>query len=194
MNFNVDSLQGWCTQEKAQMLYDLVLSCNSQISIELGVFGGRSLIPIALAHKEKGSGFVLGIDAWNKEAATTGSNSAENNEWWEKVNYHQIYQSCIEAIENNLVSDFCGTVKMKSETLGILVRDNSIDLLHQDSSHNIETIIKELEIWIPKLKHGAYWIADDTDWTQAKDGYSKLPDYGLTLINDFNTWQIWRKA
>ena len=78
----VKSLPGWCTPEKAQRLFDLVIESNSQITCELGVFGGRSFIPLALAHKQKGTGFALGIDAWKKEASLEGTNSLENNEYW----------------------------------------------------------------------------------------------------------------
>lgn len=57
----VAPMEGWCSKEKAQKLFQLVLETDSQRSIELGVFGGRSLVPLGYGHKTKGSGFVIGI-------------------------------------------------------------------------------------------------------------------------------------
>lgn len=202
MNLNsiVNSLEGWCSAEKAQVLFDLVLKSDSQISCELGVFGGRSLIPIALAHKAKNSGFVLGIDAWTKEASVEGSGAfkdgvtaKENDEWWSKVNYPSIHAGCILAIDKYGVNDYCGTVRMRTLSVGLLIRDNSIDLLHQDSNHSEEVSCAEVEMYFPKMKDGSYWISDDTDWTTTQKSQELLQDKGFTLIADYGNYKVFRK-
>lgn len=193
MKFKVESLEGWCEQSKAQALHDLVLSSNSQVTVEAGVFAGRSLIPMALAHKEKGSGGVIGIDAWKSSVAIEGTNSPENDKYWQQMNFERIYQKLNEAIHQYGVFDQVDLLRIKSETCACLFADNSVDIFHQDSNHNLETIITELERWIPKIKAGGYWIADDTNWREAVEGYAKLPEYGLKLISDYTSWQIWQK-
>ena len=73
-----------------QHLYKLVkdhAAENPEIepfSVELGVFAGRSALPIAIAHHDLGRGIVIGIDAWSINATKEGQNSKENDEWWEK--------------------------------------------------------------------------------------------------------------
>ena len=190
----VESLPGWCTPKKAQRLFDLVIETNSQITCELGVFGGRSFIPMALAHKKKASGFALGIDAWRKEASLEGTNSPENNEYWSKINYTETYRRCIHDIQFNEVDDFCSLIRMRSQDAGYLIADNVIDILHQDSAHNVETIIVELNLWIPKVKIGGYWVADDLLWEEAKEGYAKLPEFGLEMTEDHREWGIFKKT
>lgn len=190
----VESLYGWCTPEKAARLHELIISSNSQFTVELGCFGGRSLLPMALAHKEKQSGFVIGIDAWKAEVCLEGTNSKENDEYWANVDYKLVYDNCRDAIDKHDLTDYCDTLRMRSQVCGTLFTDNIIDVLHQDSSHNPETILAEIEIWIPKLKVGGYWIADDTDWKETAFGYSKLPEYGLKLVENFDKWQIWKKV
>lgn len=190
----VNGLAGWCTEIKATRLYKLIKDTDSKLTIELGVFGGRSFIPMAIAHKEKGSGFVIGIDAWKASVATEGTNSPENDKYWrETVNYKYIYDQCQLAIYSNGLEDFCDTLRMKSQTAGLLMADNIVDVIHQDSGHNTEVITAELEIWIPKLKVGGYWVADDCDWRESQDGYAKLPSFGLELVEDHVKWQIWIK-
>ena len=81
----VSSLEGWCTAEKAQRLYDLIKESNSMLTIELGVFGGRSLIPMAMAHRDKESGYIIGFDAWKASVAIGGTNSPANDVFWQNI-------------------------------------------------------------------------------------------------------------
>lgn len=190
----VREIDGWCSPEKAARIYELGLQVRPFISVELGVFAGRSLIALALAHRQNNYGFALGFDAYKSSVCAEGSNAEANNKWWnEKVDLIKIYHGCIDAIEKYGISDYCSIVKLKSQTASLLFPDERIDIIHQDSNHNTETILKELELWIPKLKKGGYWIADDTDWIESQEGYSKLPEYGLTLVENHIKWQIWQK-
>lgn len=186
---------GWCTPEKAEALYELVLKADSQITVELGVFAGKSLIPMALAHKEKKSGFIIGIDAYSAAVCAEGSNSELNNDWWKnKVDLQKIYHQCIDNIRRFYVDDYATIVKMRSQdAANIMFRTSHIDIIHQDSNHNPETILAEAKAWTPLLKQGGYWIADDTDWIEAREAYAQLINYDLVLIDDRNTWQIWQK-
>ena len=189
----VESLHGWCTVEKAERLYQLIKESDSKLTVELGVFAGRSFIPMAIAHRDKQSGFAIGVDAWKAGVCIEGTNAEANNQYWKNVNYKEVYQSCINAIDQYDLKDYCDTLRMRSSQAGILFADNIIDVLHQDSNHNIETIIAELKLWSPKVKKGGYWIIDDCDWVEAVDGYKKIPDYGFQLVEDHIHWQIWRK-
>lgn len=200
LNLIINSLEGWCSAQKAQVLYDLILKSDSQVSIELGVFGGRSLIPIALAHKAKSSGFVLGVDAWSKQASIEGSGAfkdgvtaKENDEWWSKVDYNKIYEGCVNAIQKYGVSDCCGTARMRTLAVGLLLKDNSIDLLHQDSNHSEEVSCAEVEMYFPKMKDGSYWISDDTDWATTQKSQELLMDKGFTMIADYQNYKVFQK-
>lgn len=189
----ISKLEGWCTPEKANRLFDLVIDSNSNITCEIGTFGGKSLIPMGLAHKAKGSGFCFGIDTWHKDACIEGSNSEANNEWWSKLDFQKIYNGVAEAIDYYMLNDYCGTLRLKSQTVALMTADNVFDIIHQDSNHSSEVILQELELWIPKLKLNGYWVADDTNWVEAKEGYSHLSEYGLELVENYDTWQIWKK-
>lgn len=190
----INSLEGWCDLEKANRLYNLILESDSKVTCELGAFGARSLIPMALAHKEKGSGFAFGIDTWNKNACLREGNSPLNNEWWAIVDFEKIYNSAARAIDKLELNDYCGLMKLKSQTMALIIADNVVDVIHQDSSHDSETIVEELKLWIPKLKIGGYWIADDTNWQESLEGYSHLHEFGLENVEAFETWEIWKKV
>lgn len=187
-------MEGWCTHEKAQALYDLVTESDAQLCVEIGVFGGKSLIAMGLACKDKGSGGVIGLDPWNNKACTEGSNSEANDKWWMSLDLVNIYMGCINAIRRNGVFEQCNTLKLRSADSAKLFVNNLCDIIHQDGNHNPESITKELKLWIPKLKVGGFWICDDVDWVEAAEGYAKLPEYGLELVYDYKTWQVWKKV
>ncbi|MBI2809024.1 MAG: hypothetical protein HYX68_28910 [Planctomycetes bacterium] len=47
-------LEGWCTPEKAQMLAALIIDALPALCVEIGVHGGKSLIPQAMALRQTG--------------------------------------------------------------------------------------------------------------------------------------------
>ena len=51
---------GYCSPEKMRCLNDLAYREAPLISVEVGVYGGRSLLVIAIALRELGKGLYLG--------------------------------------------------------------------------------------------------------------------------------------
>lgn len=188
----MDSMQGWCTPEKAERLHNLIVSSNSQLTVELGVFSGRSLIAMAMGHKLKGSGMVIGVDAWAKQAALEGTNDKANDDWWAAQDLRKIHQDCIKDIFKNEVDDYCSVLKMTSQTFGLLLNDNTIDVIHADSNHSEEVTTREVELFFPKLKSGGYWIADDSNWQSVSKAISMLNER-MTVIHDGGTYTIFQK-
>lgn len=194
------TLPGWCTDEKMGQLYNLVKRVAEEnpdvapLSVELGIFGGRSLFPLAYAHKEMGKGFALGIDSFDNHTPTEGSNAQANNDWWANLDIKGVFNTFIKATKRPDWDGYVKYLKGRSDSFAGEFKDESITLLHEDSNHNVETITRELELWSPKVKTGGYWVIDDCDWPECKEGYAKLPSFGFELVEDFTTWQIWRKV
>ena len=47
----MEQLTGWCSVSKAFVLIDLIFQTQAQTIVEVGVWGGKSLVPMALALK-----------------------------------------------------------------------------------------------------------------------------------------------
>jgi hypothetical protein len=184
---------GWATKEKALALIDCVRKSNSRLSVEIGVFGGKSFIPLALAHKEMKAGYAIGIDAWNHKACLEGINDPENNAWWKSLNFKDIYYSCVEAIERYDLDDYACLCKMTSLTFGILLPDNSIDVMHQDSNHSEEVSCAEINLFASKMKSGSYWIMDDTDWPTMLAAQELIYKKGFELQHDYIKFKVYKK-
>lgn len=193
-------MEGWCKPHKANRLFELVLETDAKYSVELGVFGGKSLIALALGHKYKGSGVAFGFDPWNNKACIEDEgNDPKNDHWWATLDMEAIHQSCLHHLKINGLEGFCETIRLRNQGMAQIFANETLDIIHQDGNHNYKAITGELKSWIPKLKIGGLWIADDTSWAETQDGYSTMPSYGLEKIethsyDDGTEWQVWKKV
>ena len=66
---------GWCSNDKAGCIIDIVSEiCNdteNPVCVEIGVYGGKSVIPVALELKRH-VGTIHAIDPWTIEEAAWG--------------------------------------------------------------------------------------------------------------------------
>lgn len=190
-------MEGWCVPEKALNLARYIteeyFKYNGKYPesvVELGVFGGKSLIPMALAlkhnfEKHGQKGVAVGIDMWCKEAAYEGDIGKINVDYWEQVPFAQVVNRMNEVIKEEALEPYIQLQKGKSYEMGYLFGEKSIDILHQDSSHSTETSLKELDIYLPLMKDGCIWIMDDVDWTDSKSSFALHPAYNKLLENGF---------
>jgi len=155
---NYESVEGWCTREKAIKIMESIPD-DATLAVELGVWGGRSLLPIAM----KCPGDVYGIDAWSQDASLEGTNNPLNDEWWEKVDYTRMYRYA-QKLMDEYNCDNVKLLKMKSCQAVRLFDDSTIDFLHQDSNHSRETSCEEVELYHSKVKPGGVWCFDYTNW------------------------------
>lgn len=187
---NYEKIEGWCTPEKALKIANLITDNSLKVCVELGVFGGRSLLPIALAAGLDAK--VTGIDAWAPSASLEGINSKENDAWWAKINYEEIYNYCkslfLEYGLNNVT-----LIRKKSNETAEIFNDKSIDLLHQDSNHSEEISCEEVNLYFNKVKIGGFWIFDDTNWETTKKAQDLLVFKGYLEIFDFGSWKIYKR-
>jgi hypothetical protein len=181
-----DKIQGWCTKEKALAMANLVKP--NDFCVELGVWGGKSLLPICLMTTNK----VIGIDAWKKDASLEGVNSIENHEWWSNVNHNEMF-----TYTKKLLTDYdCKNARLmvsKSNMVYNKFQDESIDFLHQDSNHSEEISCEEVELYHKKVKKNGIWVFDDTNWETTKKAQELLIKYGYEEINDYDSWKIYRR-
>jgi len=162
---DMEDFMGWCWWEKATLMAELIVEKNCQEIVELGIYGGRSLAPMAMACQFKGSGKVTGIDAWSASAALEGKNHPSNDEWWSsRANLNEVYNQFVRGIQKHNLGNWCAWHKMKSLEAVDLFKEASIDFMHQDSNHSEEVSCEEINRWWGKVRQGALWVLDDSDW------------------------------
>ena len=194
---NYDKIHGWCTLEKATKIIEIVFANNPKLIVELGVFGGKSLLPFALAAKNNNNNAkVIGIDAWSKDASLEGTNDITNNNWWSNINYDDMYNYTKTLMIENNVNHMVELYKEKSINVIDKFEDESIDILHQDSNHSQEISVQEVILYSKKLKMNGHWIFDDTNWDTTQNAQLLLLSFGFKEIytSPKNDWKIFKKV
>ena len=186
MDSDYESMHGWCTRAKAQKMMEYITPAT-RLCVEFGVWGGKSLLPVALAaHKDA---TIIGIDAWSIEASLDGVNDKANEDWWSKINYDEMFE-----YTKNIMLKYNVPHVQLWRTKSILVvdkfQDESIDFLHQDSNHSEKVSCSEVEAYWNKVKHGGIWVFDDTDWSTTRPAQEMLESKGYSVLHDATQWKI----
>ena len=184
---NYSSIEGWCTEEKALKMIEYI-NDDTKLCVELGVFGGKSLLPIAMKCKGK----VIGIDAWNKDSSLSGENDIENNNWWATIDYEYMYTYTL-----NLMKKYnCNNVELYRTNSSDAIQyfeNESIDFLHQDSNHSELISCNEVNLYYNKVKKNGIWVFDDVNWETTKKAQELLVNYGYTEIYNHGNWKIYKR-
>jgi predicted O-methyltransferase YrrM len=156
------ALEGWCSYEKACSFIDLVLEVKPEIYVEIGVFGGKSLFPVAAALKHLNHGIIIGIDPWDKFESVKNFDPVEDEvhfKWWSSINMNFIYYSYLNMLRRQDVSKFVVTLKMTSEKA--VKEIETIDILYMDGNHGKGAAKQDVELYLPKVRTGGYiWFND----------------------------------
>jgi len=164
----IPNMEGWTTPEVLLQVTDLILAQSITRVVELGTFGGRFLVAAGLALKHQGVGQVFGIDPW-KNACCLEGETPENQDWWAKVDLHQMHRLTVEAIWRHGLDDVCVPIRCQSQFALDLFPHNSVEFLFLDGNHSEIASTRDAANWLPKLRRQGYLLMDDCNWpTTAK--------------------------
>jgi predicted O-methyltransferase YrrM len=185
-------LEGWCTREKALVLIDLLLEIRPQVVLEVGVFGGKSLIPMAFALQFNRKGKIIGIDPWDSQKSIEGQ-TIEHAEWWLSIDHEAILQDLINKISEHKLGNYIELIR--STSIDATIKTREIDVLHIDGNHSDQTSYIDVTKWVPYVKKGGLIIFDDLDWASTARAIRWLDDHCIrvTEFRGENVWAIWVK-
>lgn len=189
---------GWCTHQKASILLDIMLAHKPRKVVEIGVWGGKSLIPMAYYQKrvDRG-GIVIGIDPWTAEASVEGVMHEGSKAFWTVVDYERILHKLINYIQRFGLEDQVELIRATSLEAPLI---EDIDMLHIDGNHSDVTSYIDVTKWVPQVRRGGWIIFDDINWSEnGKNTTQRAVDYlnehchKIAEITDICTWGIWYK-
>ena len=159
----IDSCDGWSTYEKAILLANLIKEKDIKVSVEIGVYGGKSLLPVSYVHKQYTNGMAYGIDPWDVESAYHIGFDESVNTWIKTINFDALFESVKTNIEKFDLKNHCTLLKMKSIDAVNKFSDGEIGLLHIDGNHGEQAVFDDIFFYLPKVKkNGIIWF-DDVD-------------------------------
>ena len=190
-------LDGWCAENKAGILIDLILKNKPEIIVEIGVWGGKSLVPMAQALRANQKGKIYGIDPWDNQASMEEVVHPENQAFWGRVDHTAVMNGLIGKIREFGLDNQIELIRATSEDAPAI---DEIDVLHIDGNHSDKTSYFDATKWVPYVKKGGFIIFDDMTWyengtyTTARavewlnDNCMKIGVFSDTCI-----WGIWVK-
>lgn len=187
----MDELEGWCTKGKASVLIDLVFMLQPKIIVEIGVWGGKSLIPMAHALKKLNNGKAYGIDPWNSQESAAGMDGI-NYEWWSRVDHTKILKGLEEKIIKFSLTKQIELVQATSESAPPI---ENIDILHIDGNHSEKASTLDVQKWVPLVNRGGIIIFDDITWGTNRAAVEWLDNNCIRFVEfrETNDWAIWIK-
>lgn len=189
----IEPLHGWCTREKSDALVDLVLTAHPRTCVEIGVFGGRSLIALGMALRALDEGgMAYGIDPWRLEAALEGDVGPENRDWWTGVNLDEIHRSCIAAVWATHLEPWVTVIRAASQHVAHLFV-TGIDVLHVDGCHSEASSLRDVSTYVPLVRDGGYVLFDDSDWATTQKAV-RLLDATLHRTGAVGSCLIYRRV
>ena len=155
-------IAGWCSLEKASHFIDLIIETQPKVCVEIGVFAGSSLFPVASALRFLGEGIVIGIDPWDQWECIKYFTSKMDDvhlKWWMHVDLESIYHSYCAMLKKFSLENYCLTIRATSEMA--VSQIPSIDILYIDGNHSELSYVQDVQLYLPKVNPGGYiWIND----------------------------------
>jgi hypothetical protein len=181
MNFDfIGAMHGWTTPTKANELFELTRKIKPKVAMEIGVWGGRGTIAIALGMKVNGEGKVIAVDPWSAEESAKGQVEPAGAEWWANQDHDAVFKSFQWFLKRFEVEKFVDVRRAKSDAVIVPMQ---IDLLVIDGNHG-EQAIRDAERFAPSVPLGGYLLLDDLDWSggYVRQAESFIKSIGFVFI------------
>jgi Methyltransferase domain len=189
----IEKQWGWCWREKADLIYRLAQEPQVLVGVEVGVWGGRSLLPLCIGVLRKGGGRVYGFDPYGEYPPAEGEDP-----WWNRENRDKVKSDAERFLKN--YGNWVDIIhRVPSVEASKRFDDETVDYIHIDGDHAAKAVMEDVEAWCPKMKKGGYMLFDDTGGAGVraainaikKDGYEFLLQ--LAYRDYPPSTELWRK-
>lgn len=145
----------WCSKEKASLLMDLVFIEKPETCVEIGVFTGSTLLPVAATLKHVGQGNVCAIDPWsNEESIRNLSENDPNKGWWSQVDMTAVLHIFSQMNQEWGFESYCKVLNCTSEDA--VSEMGSIDFIHFDGNYSEKSSLQDVALYLPKVKENGH--------------------------------------
>ena len=188
----VPQLEGWLDVARGHEMAELIIDTKPDVVVEIGVFGGRSLIAQAFGLRENNKGKIYGIDPWKVETAVEHFQDEKNNEWWRKnITLEDIHKGCMRAIWDHHLDPWVVILRAASQNVYQLFPDN-IDILYVDGNHSEVSSTRDVENFVPRVKSGGYVFMDDCDWPTTQKAVVIIETM-CDLVKNSGNYRLYKK-
>jgi len=169
---------GWCSTEKALSFIDLTLEVKPQVCVEIGVFEGASLFPVAAALQFLKRGVVIAIDPWDFYECIRYYDPIADEElyrWWAAIDFEKAYHNFIYYHKYFKIDRYCKILRKTSVEAAEEI--DAIDILHLDGDHSEFMSLKDVQLYLPKVRSGGYIWLNDALWKERGEAVDLLLEF-----------------
>jgi predicted O-methyltransferase YrrM len=177
---SVCSVDGWLTRQEASLLYDLAHNADGDIA-EIGSWQGRSTSALALGSMAGRKQTVYAIDPFIGPQMLARSTSLDNSPTGIECSPERLRKNLDAVGVNGLVRI---VPKQSQDALGDVPLD--LSLLFIDGAHDYESVCRDIDLYMPRVKMGGFVILHDVAYTD-KGVVRAVDDKILTQPNK---WRV----
>lgn len=170
---------GGCSQSKAYLMAWLIRRYGMQITVDIGVYRGRSLFPQALAHKRFAGGVVYGVDPWSASEAREDDNPEKKkaiDRFVNRTDFEAIYQN-VDSLNHDLgYENHCVLLRQTSASAASYFEQENLffDMVHIDGNHDTAKVMEDVDLYLLRLNGNGFIVMDDVSWSSVRPAYEAL--------------------
>lgn len=189
---NESNPYGWTTVTQACALATSIVALRPEVSVEIGVFGGKGLIPMGMAHRSVGCGLAIGIDPWSAQCSIEGQVHNTDVEWWGSVDHEKVYEICLDEIKKYKLQDWVKIIRAESDATD---PPENIGVLRIDGNHG-DPAYRDASRFCPNVVPGGIVFLDDVGWSGGSVAKAKswMINNGYRLLYPLEDGEVFQKA
>ncbi|MCK0206465.1 glycosyltransferase [Starkeya koreensis] len=162
--------------------------------VEIGVYRGRSLLPMALSFAARG-GRSYGIDPYLRSAAYEQDIPPAQFDavtaFIEATDYDAVHDEFLRRRDEVKLASSCELLRETSARAGGLLRARGIlaDMVHIDGNHDRAHALADVMNYIGIMTDGAILVLDDIDWPSVGDALSYAKER-MSLVFETATYAV----
>src|SRR6185295_12017885 len=142
---------------KALTCAALIMRHDLTSYVEIGVYRGRSLLPVAAVFEFFSRGSAVGIDPWTTSEATQQdlhlfpAAAATVNDFVAGLDWDGMFDDVTRQIADHGLGAHCRLVRARASDAAAGFEVGSVDLLHVDGNHDEAAVLEDLDNYLPKM-------------------------------------------
>jgi hypothetical protein len=162
---------------------------NDFLFVEVGVWQGKSLSYFVVESINRNKfGKTYAVDHW------LGSMEHQKGSWaYDSVldTEDALYSSYLQ--HTNQIQQHITNLRKTSLEAASLFKDQSIDAIFIDASHDYDNVCQDINCWFPKIKTGGIISGHDYDWPEVSRAVNDCAKkYNLNIRQHDTSWEYYK--